>query len=170
MGRDKAGIVVGGQTLAVRTARVLSRVASPCVEVGAGLSGLHAVCEDPPGRGPLVALAVGVAALPPGADALVVSCDLPLLSPEALQWLASYPAAGTVVPLREGRGQPLCARWSGADLAAVAGLVAGGARSMGALLDRSDAVLVAPPSPLADAFEDVDTPEQLARIAGIDST
>jgi molybdopterin-guanine dinucleotide biosynthesis protein A len=170
MGRDKAAIVVGGETLAVRTARVLSSVASPCVEVGAAVSGLPAVREDPPGSGPLVALATGVSALSPGTDALVVACDLPLLSPEALQWLASYPAAGTVVPLREGRAQPLCARWSGADLAAVAGLVADGARSMQALLERSDAVLVTPPSPLAAAFEDVDTPEQLAGIPGLDST
>ena len=43
MGTDKATIVVGGETLARRTARLLSAVCDPAVEVGPGASDLPAV-------------------------------------------------------------------------------------------------------------------------------
>src|SRR5918912_556717 len=63
MGTDKALIEVGGQRLVDRAADVLSAVADPVVEVGPGWSHLPAVREDPPGSGPLAALAAGAAAL-----------------------------------------------------------------------------------------------------------
>jgi molybdopterin-guanine dinucleotide biosynthesis protein A len=169
MGRDKATIVVGGETLAARSARLLSGVAAPCIEVGPGVSGLPAVTEQPPGSGPLAALAAGVAALAPGAPALVVACDLPSLDVELLRWLAGHPGAGSVVPVTDRRPQPLCARWSAADLAVATGLVAEGARSMQELVRRSGALLVAPPDGLVAALADVDTPEQLAQLRGIHS-
>jgi molybdopterin-guanine dinucleotide biosynthesis protein A len=189
MGRDKGTIVIGGETLAARTARLLSTVASPCVEVGPGSSGLPAVREEPVGAGPLVALAAGASALRrgiPGASALrrdipgasapphfvpalVVACDLPRLDAGLLRWLAEHPAPGSVVPIWDGRPQPLCARWSAGALALASELAAGGARAMQALADGSDAVLVAPPALLATALVDVDTPEQLAEIWRVDS-
>ncbi len=169
MGRDKATIVIGGETLAGRTARALAAVASPCIEVGPGVSGLPSVSEDPIGGGPLVAVAAGAAALPAGLPALVVACDLPRLSAELLQWLADHPATGSVVPLWEDRPQLLCARWSGAALSVASGLVVHGARAMTALLDGSDAVIVAPPADLGAALTDVDTPSQLREVPGVDS-
>src|SRR5579872_5975186 len=86
MGRDKASITVGGDTLAGRTGRLLRRVADPCVEVGPGVSGLPAVREDPPGAGPLVAVSAGWDALGDGAfsGALVVAADLPFVSERLL--------------------------------------------------------------------------------------
>ena len=63
MGTDKARLVVNGETLAARSARVLTAVCDPVVEVGPGVSGLPAVLEEPPGAGPLVALLAGVGAL-----------------------------------------------------------------------------------------------------------
>jgi molybdopterin-guanine dinucleotide biosynthesis protein A len=170
MGRDKATIVVGGVTLAARTARLLSAVASPCVEVGPGRSGLQAVEEKPRGGGPLVAVAAGVVALPRNASALVVACDLPRLTEPILQWLADHPAPGSVVPVWEGRPQPLCARWSGPALAHAVELAGTGARSMNALLGGSDALVVTPPPGLAAALMDVDTPDQLDEVGGVDST
>jgi molybdopterin-guanine dinucleotide biosynthesis protein A len=169
MGRDKATLVIGGETLAARTARALAAVASPCVEVGPGVSGFAAVSEDPPGGGPLVAVAAGAAAVPGAPAALVVACDLPSLSVDLLRWLADHPAAGSVAPVWDGRPQLVCARWSAAALAVATDLVASGARSMHALLDRSDAVLVAPPAELAAALADVDTPSQLREVPGVDS-
>jgi molybdenum cofactor guanylyltransferase len=169
MGRDKATIVVGGETLAARTARVLAAVASPCVEVGPAVSGLPAVLEDPPGSGPLVAVAAGATGLPGGVPVLVVACDLPRLDVDLLRWLATHPADGSVVPVWEGRPQVLCARWSADALGEVPALVASGRRSMHALLERTVAVLIAPPPALARQLADVDTPEQLAEVPGIDS-
>ena len=63
MGVDKARIVVNGETLAARSARVLASVCDPVVEVGSGVSGLPAVQEEPSGAGPLVAMLAGVGAL-----------------------------------------------------------------------------------------------------------
>jgi molybdopterin-guanine dinucleotide biosynthesis protein A len=169
MGRDKATLVVDGRTLASRTAELLSGVADRCVVVGRGVSGLDAVLEDPPGGGPLVAIAAGVAAVGTDRPALVVACDLPRLQTGLLRWLVDHPSPGSVVPLWEGRPQPLCARWCPAALHAVTGLVADGIRSMRTLVERSDTELVAPPRDMATALQDVDTPEQLAGLAGVDS-
>ena len=169
MGRDKAMIVVDGKTLAVRAAGALAAVAAPCIEVGPGVSGLPAVQEEPAGGGPLAAVAAGASAMEAGLATLVVACDLPWLSSDVLRWLASHPAAGSVVPLWEARPQPLCARWSPAALATAIALVGEGARSMQALLHRADAVLVEPPEHLARALADVDTPEQLAEVPGVHS-
>lgn len=171
MGFDKASLVVEGVPLAARLAAMLVEVARPVIEVGPGRAGIPAVREDPPGSGPLVAVAAGWEALGrqgrPGA-ALVLSCDLPLLRPALLELLASWPGSASVVPLWGGRPQPLCARWSERDLDAAAALVGTGQRAMRALLDRPGVELlgesvwstVAP----ADSLADVDRPEDLERL------
>jgi molybdenum cofactor guanylyltransferase len=169
MGRDKATLVIDGRTLALRTAELLAEVADRCIEVGRGVSGLDAVLEEPPGGGPLVATAAGVAVIGIDRPALVVACDLPRLQTGLLRWLADHLSPGSVVPLWEGRPQPLCARWSPPALGAVAGLVADGVRSMRTLVERTDTELVVPPRDLVTALQDVDTPEQLAGLAGVDS-
>jgi len=169
MGRDKATLVVGGRTLAARTAALLLAVADPCIEVGPGVSGLGWVREDPPGGGPLVALAAGGGAVGTARPALLVACDLPSLDEALLRWLADHPAPGSVVPLCDGRPQPLCARWSPAALAAVPRLVEGGARAMRALVDETAPELVAVPEHLAGGLEDIDTPDQWHRFSGVDS-
>src|SRR5205807_1911161 len=59
MGRDKAALPVGGQTLAERVAGRLSGVVAPVLEVGPGRCGLPVAPEDRPGAGPLAALVAG---------------------------------------------------------------------------------------------------------------
>ena len=116
MGRDKSQLVINGSTLAVRTAELLLSVVEIAVEVGPGVSGLVATREDPPGEGPLAAVAAGRRRLRElGHDdggALVVACDLPLLSEPLLRLLAEWEWPYTVVPVVHGQPQPLCARWS----------------------------------------------------------
>ena len=83
MGRDKAGLLVGGVTLAERTAQLLLGVVETAVEVGPGVSGLVSTREEPPGEGPLVAIVEGrrtLRALGHDGAVLVVACDLPLLN------------------------------------------------------------------------------------------
>jgi molybdopterin-guanine dinucleotide biosynthesis protein A len=172
MGRDKATLEVAGVALAKRTAGLLGRACAPVVEVGPGVSGLAWVREDPAGAGPLAAVAAGAVALA-GAGwsgpALVVATDLPRLTAGLVAWLAGHPAPGSVVPCAEGRPQPLCARWSGPDLARAVELVAGGARSMGDLLRATRPDLVGPGDwgPAAGdplALADADTPDDLAAL------
>lgn len=171
MGFDKASIAIDGVPAAVRTARVLSAVAFPVVEVGPGRSGLASVREDPPGSGPLAAIAAGVRSLSEaGHDGavLVVACDLPLLTEAALGMLAEWPGRSSVVPVVAGHPQPLCARWSGADLGSAAGLVDAGKRSMKALLSRPGIVFLDesswPRSIEVGVLSDADTPTALDRL------
>jgi molybdopterin-guanine dinucleotide biosynthesis protein A len=99
-----------------------------------------------------------------------VATDLPCLTAGLLGWLAAHPSSQSVVPIdRDGRPQPLCARYSAADLTLAGELVAGGQRAIGALLDRI-AVTCAPPleweaaAGRADALVDVDTPADLRAV------
>jgi molybdopterin-guanine dinucleotide biosynthesis protein A len=167
MGRDKATLVIDGEPLAERTARLLRAVANPVIEVGPGYTDLPTTREQPPGSGPLSALAAGAKSLHPARDTLVVATDLPRLTAAYLQRLIEHPAASgehSVVPRDgEGRAQPLCARYSPAALAQAVLLRSAGERSMTALLERIpitwfDAVA----EDDSAALIDVDTPEDLA--------
>jgi len=111
MGTDKARLVVGGETLAARGARVLSEVCDPVIEVGPGVSGLPAVEEEPRGAGPLVALLAGVGALGNPRAVVLLACDLPFVEPAVLRLLVEWPGWGTVVPVVDGRFQYACARY-----------------------------------------------------------
>lgn len=171
MGSDKATLVVGGERLVDRAARVLSAVCHPVLEVGPGVSPLVAVREDPPGAGPLAAFVAGCHALAERGhhgSVLLLAVDLPAVTVPLLELLARWDGDGTVVPVAGGRRQLCCARY-GADARAVASrLLGAGERSLHALaegvpvdeVDESVWQAVAGPSALAD----VDTPEDLARL------
>jgi molybdenum cofactor guanylyltransferase len=171
MGFDKASMPIGGVPCAARVAAVLRSVVTHAVEVGPGISGLPAVREEPLGGGPLVAVCAGARALDEAGgarSALVLACDLPLVTDLVLRTLAHWPGSHSVVPIIDGRPQTLCARWSAEDLSRAADLVEAGMRSMRSLLDRQDVELVAeerwPGRMDWRAFTDVDTPEDLERI------
>jgi len=172
LGSDKAQARRDGETLATRGARVLRAVCEPVLELGPGTSGLDAVREEPPGTGPLAALAAGAAALRArGADrgALLLAVDLPLVEPPLLELLArSDPRDGVIIPVAGGVRQSTCAHYSAAALGRAEALVAGGARALSELLaavavteiDESAWRAVAP----AHALDDVDTPADLVRL------
>jgi molybdopterin-guanine dinucleotide biosynthesis protein A len=177
MGRDKALLVVDGQSLAERGARLLGQVAAPVVEVGAGHSGLPAVREDPPGSGPLAALGAGGAELRRlGHDGplVVLAVDMPFVTAGLLRLLAGRPGPPATAVPRDGQGrpQPLCARYGSDALVVASGLLATGERSLRALLatlDAAGAVGWVDPAewePVAgpDAFCDLDTPGDLDRL------
>lgn len=171
-GAPKVDVVVDGERLVDRSARVLAEVADPVLEVGPGHSALEAVIEDDRGAGPLAAVAAGGRALadrgPGRGDVLVVAVDLPFLDPPLLRLLAAAPAAEAVVPRVDGRAQPLCARYSAAALARAETLLRTGARSMQALLrevevrwlDEGEWGTVT----TERCFVDVDTPDDARRI------
>jgi len=176
MGRDKATLRwsgdPSGHTFAQRSAALLNLVCPTAVEVGPGHSSLLRAQEEPPGQGPLSAVAAGWRTLVEGGFAgpvLVIATDLPRLSQGLLEWLADYPTPRSVVPVVDGRVQPLCARFQPADLDLARRLVAGGRRSMNALLDACDPVLVdegewLAPAGDASALSDVDTPGDMQRL------
>jgi molybdopterin-guanine dinucleotide biosynthesis protein A len=174
MGTDKADLAAnsGDETLAVRTGRLLAATTYPSFEVGPGHSHLPLVIEDPPGAGPLAAVAAGQRHLSASAwsgPAMVVATDLPRLTRQLLTWLAEHPTPRSIVPVAGGILQPLCARYTAGDLQLAVELAASGKRSMHDLLDRIDALLAGPrlwvqAAGDPDALTDVDTPADLARL------
>jgi molybdopterin-guanine dinucleotide biosynthesis protein A len=174
MGRDKARLIVDGTTLAERTAALLRRVTATAVEVGPGVSGLPWSLEDTRGDGPLVAIAQGRRMLQErGHDgpALVLACDLPLLSEALLRFLVERSAPQSVVPVVEERPQPLCAKWSPRDLDSAGTLAKSGVRSVRFLSDLPETMLLDESAwrETIDGveFSDVDYPDDLRRL-GID--
>lgn len=167
MGTDKAQLVVRGETLAARSARVLASVCDPVVEVGSGVSGLPAVQEEPPGGGPLVALLAGVGALGRPRSVILLACDLPNVSSELLRLLVEWPGSGTVVPVVEGRFQYACARYGpGALDEALAAVRTGGSSLKQLAAADCEYIAESEWGAVATAldFADVDTPEDLRRL------
>lgn len=171
MGRDKAMLLIGGEPNARRLGALLSRVAHPVVEVGPAVSGLASVREDPPGSGPLVAVACGgraLRALGHAGAALVLACDLPFVDETLLVFLAEREGDVSVIPSVAGHPQPLCARWSAVDLAVAGALAAAGERALRSIpwdpaTDRPDESAWSRVA-TARTFADVDTPADLARL------
>jgi len=170
MGRDKAELVVAGERLADRAARVLRAVCDPVLEIGPGRSSLEAVGDDDPHSGPLAALMTGAGALRmrgyEGA-VLLLAVDLPFVDARLLELLANHPAAESVIPVAGGMRQSCCARYAPAALVAAADLVERGERAMHALLSAVPVVEITEPEwravARADALADLDTPEDLTR-------
>jgi len=172
MGRDKAALVIDGEQLAERTAHLLLELAKPVIEIGPGYTSLPHTREDPPGSGPLAALAAGRAALDHRGHfgpVLVLGTDLPRLTAQFLQRLAEHPAPTPehcVVPRdAHGRAQPVCARYSWAGLSRAPELVAAGHRSLMALLQQVPVTWLDLAPGDEGVLHDVDTPEDLAQLS-----
>lgn len=171
MGTAKATLTVDGQSWACRAAALLIEVTDLAVEVGPGWTDLDVAQEDQPGEGPLPALIAGWSTLRRSSHdgpVIVLACDLPWLTGDALRFLATWPGARSVAPVLDGSPQPLCARWSPAALEAAAARVAAGGRRVRGLLEADGATLLDEswwsPRFGSDAFADADTPEDLARL------
>lgn len=175
LGQDKAALELGGERLGDRAARVLAEVCAPTLEVGPGRTDLEHVVEDPPGSGPLAAVAAGGRALAARGHAgpgLVLAVDMPLVDQGLLRFLADFPGESSVVPFVGGRAQPLCARYSPSALARAAELAEQGERSMQSLLRLATDVQWAGPrmwGAVADesSFVDIDTADDLARLRAL---
>jgi molybdopterin-guanine dinucleotide biosynthesis protein A len=167
LGFDKASVRVGNETLATRAARVLAAVCSPVVEVGPGRTGLRAVREEPAGSGPLAGLVAGADALD-ASPIVLLGCDLVRIESNVLGLLAEWTGAPTVVPMVDGEPQLVCARYGPDALAAARTLLATGERSLRALLGVIEFDFVTEEHwravADADAFADLDNPDDLARL------
>ena len=172
MGVDKAALEIGGERLADRGARVLGAVCLPVVEVGPGYAGIETVLEEPPGGGPLAAIAEGARALRARGHvgpAMVLAVDLPLVTAAALAFLRDFPGSDSVIPFVGGEPQPLCGRYSAEALDHAPDAVAAGQDSVRAFLGSLPRVQWVGPrmwGSVADerTFADVDAPEDLARL------
>ena len=174
LGTDKARLVVDGERLVDRLARLLLAECTPVLEVGPGYGSLSAVREEPPGAGPLAAVAAGAEALDAGGHVgpvIVMAVDLPGVTAELVAWLRAHPTSASLVPVVDDVAQVLCARYSADALGRVSGLVERGKRSMHALVEVTTVhrAGIVEWGPVADAaaFVDVDSRAEAAA-AGID--
>ncbi len=171
MGRDKATIVVGGASLAERCAAVLRAVAKPVLTIG-GEAGTGLEDVGDPREGPLVALDAGMRALMrAGHDGpvFVLACDMPLVTAGMLHALADHRrGADAVVPIADGRLQPLCAVYGASARDVIARCVESGARSMRDAL-AAMRIEIVPAEALGEpqAFTDLDTPQDVERVSAI---
>ncbi|GIF71104.1 molybdenum cofactor guanylyltransferase [Asanoa siamensis] len=174
-GSDKPSVLVAG--ISMRD-RVLSAVAAaePRVVVGGRSDvpdGVRWTREEPPGGGPVAALAAGLATVDPGAEeVVVVAGDLPMLTTAAVHDLreALSTADGSLFVDRDGRRQLLCGVWRTAALrrrltemaAAQPGGVAGA--SMRALIEPLDVVDVSWAGEDPPPWFDCDTDDDLRKV------
>ncbi|APW60761.1 molybdenum cofactor guanylyltransferase [Paludisphaera borealis] len=133
MGRPKAGLPFGPETLLARVVRLVSTVARPVVVVAAAdqevrdlPDSVRVVRDSRSGRGPLQGLADGLSALPPGVEfAYVTAADAPFLEPAWVELLVDRIGGHDLaLPNCDGRRHPLAALYRVAPaLAAIRGLL-----------------------------------------------
>lgn len=152
LGQDKATTVVAGQRMIDLILGQLPAV--PVVVVGPdpGIPGITVTREDPPGGGPVAALAAGLGCVTTPWAALIAA-DMPFAVPMLLR----LPRTGdAVVPVSQGHPQPLCAWYRVGALGDLRP-----AMSMRAVLAALDATYVEVP---AAQVVDIDTPADLAQV------
>jgi molybdopterin-guanine dinucleotide biosynthesis protein A len=167
MRTDKARIVWRGETLAARAARVLGAVCDPVVEAGPGVSDLRSVRELPPGGGPLAALVAAASALATPGPIVLLACDMPFVEEPLLRLIADRNGDATVIPLAGGRPQFACARYGPAAIARAHEALARGESALRAAAGADFESIVEDEWRVVggpDAFADLDTPEDLARL------
>jgi molybdopterin-guanine dinucleotide biosynthesis protein A len=144
MGRPKAWLPFGDETLLGRVVRELAQVVAPVVVVAGPDQALPAlpgavelVRDDQPDLGPLNGLAAGLTALAGRAEvAFVASCDLPLLSAGFVRRvIEGMGTADAGVPRVGGRSHPLASAYRISVLPVVQGLLTSGERRMMALVE-----------------------------------
>jgi len=135
MGRPKALLPFGPETLLQRVVRLLGSAVEHLVVVAAvdqhlpELPGAVQVARDEiSGRGPLQGMQAGLAALPVGWNAAYVTgCDFPLLQPAFVQRMFELAVGWDIaVPYVDGFHHPLAAVYRPPVQAAVADLLAKG--------------------------------------------
>lgn len=180
MGRDKALIDVGGETLLERTLRVATSCARECVLVGeapfelpSALRDVRRVPDGPDGAGPIAGLS-GLMSAYPDSAVLLLACDMPRLGPDLLERLAyeaglddagAGSAADAIVPEtldREGvRRHPCCAIYRPTARRRLAAAIEAGQFGMTAMLGRMNVRFVKLPGGLSDQLLNWNTPLDL---------
>jgi molybdopterin-guanine dinucleotide biosynthesis protein A len=175
MGRDKANILLGEQTLLQRVIvtmqlifpRVILSVRQPRPEII-----LPQICDvnsdGGMGTGPLAGLAASLVQITTP-WVFAVACDMPFVSTTTIEYLSQQRAGNqAVVPVVHGHPQPLAAFYASSCLETIRGHLAGGGKnSLRAILERLqvryvDEAELLKVDPALRSFLDLDTPQDVA--------
>lgn len=180
MGRDKAGLIPGGDggaTLLERIARAAIDAAPDAAVLVVGrarpegwpLSRVRFVSDETPGVGPLGGLATALRQAG-GDDVLLVACDLPKLTSDTLRWLREEAARRTqedgLAVVNGAQVEPLFSVYTSACLPIVEARLAEARRSLQGLIAAGRFVRVAAPPEVVAAIMNVNTPEEWAALGG----
>ena len=160
MGTDKALLTIAGETLLARTVRLLHQAdyekisvigREPVPELESKT--VHFVADGHPGEGPLAALATALAQA--SQTVLVLPCDLPLLTVDAISWLKAQEVGeyGIVPTTPEGKYQPLFALYQPNILPIIQTMLKHGERSFKSLLSSNLLTVASIPESLAHQLE-----------------
>lgn len=177
MGTDKAALEWEGETLLERTARAALDAGLSVSVAGRSRPGtwplprVAFVPDRAPGRGPLGGLEAALHHAQ--APVLALACDLPLLQPADLHWLAALfaSAGGTEGPhglavRSAGRWEPLFSVYAPACLPLLEARLAAGRLSLHGLIEAGDFHAADAPAHVAAHLVNVNTPGDLARLRG----
>lgn len=169
LGRLAKGLMrtADGTTIVEHLSATLERLGLTVVLVGAGEAyeglGMEVVADQPPGIGPLGGL-VALFGRAGDAPVLALACDMPFVSSALIErLLAASREVPIVAPRRDGRWEPLCARYDAARvLPAALALSRSGNHSLQRLLDDAGAAELPLAPNEASELHDWDTPEDVA--------
>ena len=171
MGRDKANVVLDGQTLLQGVITTMQHLFPQVVvsvrQPRAGID-LPQVCDEQPDGGPLAGVvpSLGKITTP---WAFVAACDMPFVVPELIELLAKYRLQHqAVVPVVHGHPQPLAAFYAASCLAPLRASLAAQQNSLRGVLKQLDVRYVdeaelLKADPQLRSFFDRDTPQDVAQ-------
>ena len=169
MGRDKTEIMWQGATLLARTARVAQETGCSVMVVGREqpdtwvMKAVKFVPDAFRGQGPLGGLATALQTAE--SSVLLLACDMPRLTPEALDWLMRQETGTHGSAVRQGdRWEPLFSLYTPDVLPLVQERLAAGKRSLQSLINAGEFRAAPAPPWLAAALVNVNTPEELAQL------
>ncbi len=188
MGRDKASLPFGDETLLERAVRVVKEVADAVIVVVRPDDGGGNPFSRPPKRvarrwrglpvclvhdpvanlGPLAGIAAGLSASTTDLN-IVIACDMPLIRPAVLQRLVDLRGdADICLAVVDGQASPLCAVYRAGVAGVAQELLASGERRVMALLDRVhtqrvDAAAFRDIDPDLESFLSCNTPEEFEK-------
>ncbi len=177
MGRDKASLPFGDETLLERAVRVVKEVADAVIVVTRKVEGggnpflglpVRLVHDAVANLGPLAGIAAGLSASTTDLN-IVIACDMPLIRPAVLRRLIDLRGdADICLAVIDGRASPLCAVYRARVAADAQALLASGERRVMALLDRVqtqrvDAAAFRDIDPDLESFLSCNTPEEFEK-------
>lgn len=171
MGRDKASLLLGGQTLlqhVIATMQpifphIIVSVRQPRPEIN-----FPQVCDQHGNAGPLAGLVSGLSQVATP-WAFAVACDMPFVEPAVIELLARHRSRyQAVVPVVHGHPQALAAFYAGSCLAAMRENLAAQDKSLRGVLKRLDVCYVSEAEllgadPQLRSFFDLDTPQDIVQ-------
>ena len=171
MGRDKASLSFGRETMLARIERIVGGVTDRVIVVGRrdqDASTVHDAIED---QGPLAGIAAGLAASDTDLN-VVVACDMPLIKPALLEMLIeSIGSHEACVGLVDARLRPFPGIYRSTLRETTASLLAGGERRATRLLEVANTKIVsesriAAADPGLESYVGCNTVEELRSALG----